>query len=146
MAQQIKSVGAVSLRLLGNAHVDRRGIRSPRPARSTSKWALLGAGVHIPPEGSAASGFGILVAETIAKVRCAYFVQGKSIKAICLGLGVSRKVVRKVLRSEATDFAYERSVQPEPKIRPWREQLERLLAANAARPHRERLTLTRVFE
>jgi transposase len=29
---------------------------------------------------------------------------------------------------------------------PWREELERLLAANAARPNRERLTLVRLFE
>ena len=88
----------------------------------------------------------MLVVETIAKIRRAYFVQGKAIKAICRELGVSRKVVRKVLRSGATEFAYERTVQPQPKIGPWREQLDRLLAANAARPRRERLTLMRVFE
>ena len=88
----------------------------------------------------------MLVVETIAKIRRAYFVQGKAIKAICRELGVSRKVVRKVLRSGATEFAYERSVQPQPKIGPWREQLERLLAENAGRPRRERLTLMRVFE
>ena len=54
------------------------------------------------------AGFGMLVVETIAKIRRAYFVQGKSIKAICRELRVSRKVVRKVLRSEATEFRYER--------------------------------------
>ena len=43
----------------------------------------------------------MLVVETVAKVRRAYFVQGKAIKAICRELRVSRKVVRKVLRSEA---------------------------------------------
>jgi DNA-binding transcriptional regulator LsrR (DeoR family) len=42
----------------------------------------------------------MLVVETIAKIRRAYFVQGKSIKAICRELRVSRKVVRKVLRSQ----------------------------------------------
>jgi len=88
----------------------------------------------------------MLIVETIAKIRRAYFVQGKAIKAICRELGVSRKVVRKVLRSGATEFAYERRVQPQPKIGPWREQLERLLAANAGRPRRERLTLMRIFE
>ena len=50
----------------------------------------------------------MLVLETVAKIRRAYFVQRKTIKAICRELRVSRKVVRKVLRSEATRFHYER--------------------------------------
>jgi transposase len=84
--------------------------------------------------------------ETIAKIRRAYFVQRKTIKAICRELKVSRKVVRKVLRSGETAFEYVRTVQPQPKVGPWLEELDRLLATNAARPSRERLTLTRVFE
>lgn len=88
----------------------------------------------------------MLIVETIAKIRRAYFVQRKPIKAICRELSVSRKVVRKVIRSGETAFEYERRVQPQPKIGPWRDHLDGLLAANAARPSRERLTLTRVFE
>jgi transposase len=88
----------------------------------------------------------MLVVETIAKIRRAHFVQGKSIKAICRELKVSRKVVRKVLRSGATAFEYERSVQPLPRIGPWKDDLERLLADNEGKPARERLTLMRVFE
>jgi hypothetical protein len=41
---------------------------------------------------------------------------GKSIKAICRELNVSRKVVRKVLRSDATEFRYERKQQPFPRM------------------------------
>jgi transposase len=88
----------------------------------------------------------MLVLETIAKIRRAYFVQQKTIKAICRELRVSRKVVRKVLRSEATEFHYERSEQPLPRIGPWQEALDRMLASNEAKPTRERLTLIRVFE
>ncbi len=88
----------------------------------------------------------MLVVETIAKIRRAYFVQGKSIKAICRELRVSRKVVRKVLRSEATEFHYERGEQPFRRIGPWKERLDRLLEANAAKANRERLTLIRIFE
>jgi transposase len=88
----------------------------------------------------------MLVVETIARIRRAYFVQGKTIKAICRELRVSRKVVRKVIRSSATAFEYERRVQPQPKLGPWRGELEKLLATNAARPTRERLTLMRLFE
>jgi len=88
----------------------------------------------------------MLVVETIARIRRAYFVQGKTIKAICRELRVSRKVVRKVIRSGATAFEYERRVQPQPKLGPWRGELDQLLATNAARPSRERLTLMRLFE
>jgi DNA-binding transcriptional regulator LsrR (DeoR family) len=60
----------------------------------------------------------MLVLETVAKIRRAHFVQGKGIKAICRELHVSRKVVRKVLRSEASQFQYEREEQPFPRIGP----------------------------
>ena len=46
----------------------------------------------------------MLVVETIAKIRRAYFVQGKPIKAICRELRVLRKTVREVIRSEETAF------------------------------------------
>src|SRR5919199_6430926 len=88
----------------------------------------------------------MLVVETIAKMRRAYFVQGKSIKAICRELRVSRKVVRKVLRSETTAFRYHRDQQPLRRIGPCQDELDRLLAANEAKPSRERLTLVRMFE
>jgi transposase len=88
----------------------------------------------------------MLVVETIAKIRRAYLVQGKSIKAICRELKVSRKVVRKVLRSGATEFSYERAVQPLPRIGPWKADLDRILSGNEAKPTRERLTLIRIFE
>ena len=88
----------------------------------------------------------MLIVETIAKIRRAFFVQGKSIKGICRELRVSRKVVRKVIRSEATEFHYEREAQPLPKIGPWRDKLDQLLLANEGKASRERLTLIRVFE
>jgi transposase len=88
----------------------------------------------------------MLVVETIAKIRRAFFREGKPIKAICRDLGVSRKVVRKVIRSGATEFRYEREVQPLPKIGRWSDELEQLLTANEGKPPRERLTLIRIFE
>src|SRR5436305_14908597 len=88
----------------------------------------------------------MLVVETIAKIRRAYFVQGKAIKAICRELRVSRKVVRKVLRAEATEFRYEREEQPLPRIGPWQESVDRLPVSNEAKPSRERLTRSRGFE
>ena len=89
---------------------------------------------------------GMLVVETIAKIRRAFFVQGKPIKAICRELKLSRKVVRKVIRSGATEFRYERGTQPLPKIGPLKDELDRLLSVNADKAARERLTLIRIFE
>jgi transposase len=88
----------------------------------------------------------MLVVETIAKIRRAHFAQKKPIKAICREFRVSRKVVRKVIRSEATEFRYERGTQPLPRIGPWRNQLDALLLANEDKQARERLTLIRIFE
>ena len=88
----------------------------------------------------------MLVMETIAKIRRAYFLAKRSIKAICREFHLSRKVVRKVVRSETTEFRYERGRQPLPRIGPWRDQLEGLLLANEQRAVRERLPLVRLFE
>jgi len=88
----------------------------------------------------------MLVVETIAKIRRAFFVQGRAIKAICRDFGISRKVVRKVVRSGSTEFRYERENQPLPKIGRWRDALDQLLLANEAKVPRERLTLIRIFE
>jgi transposase len=81
-----------------------------------------------------------------AKIRRAHFVDGKSIKQICRELRVSRNTVRKVIRSGATEFTYGRTTQPRPKIDPWRSVLDAMLAENARRPKRERLTLIRIYE
>ena len=92
------------------------------------------------------AGAGMLVVETIGKIRRAYFIHKKPIKVICREFRLSRRVVRKVIRSEATEFHYERARQPLPRIDPWREQLDGMLLANEGKPRRERLTLMRVFE
>src|SRR3954466_3636933 len=72
------------------------------------------------------AGFGMLIVETIAKIRRAYFAQEKPIKAICREYRVSRKVVRKVVRSQATEFRYKRGHQPLRRIDPWRKLRLRL--------------------
>jgi transposase len=87
---------------------------------------------------------GMLIVETIGKIRRAYFGQGKPLKAVCQELGVSRKMVRKVVRSEATEFRCQRTVQPWPKLGPWQSAPDDLLVANAGKAPRERLI--RLFE
>ena len=88
----------------------------------------------------------MLVVETIAKIRRMHFGQGMGIKTICRELNLSKKVVRKVVRSGATEFSYKRTVQPRPKLGAWLAELDRLLATNAARASRERLTVMQLYE
>ena len=88
----------------------------------------------------------MLVVETVARIRRAHFVQGKGIKEIARELGIARNTVRKVLRSGETAFAYEREVQPRPKLGAWTDELERRLNANSRLSRRERLGLIRIYE
>jgi predicted transcriptional regulator len=60
---------------------------------------------------------------------------GKTIKEIARDLKVSRNTVRKVLRSGATSFEYEREVQRRAKLGRWTIELAQLLASNE---HRQR--------
>ena len=67
--------------------------------------------------------------DTIARVRRAFHVQGWSVKKIVRELHVSRNTVRRILRSDETDFAYERERQPLPRIGVWKAEIERFLTA-----------------
>jgi len=51
---------------------------------------------------------------------------------------VSRATVRKVVRGRATEFKYERGVQPAPKLGEWVEVLTAILEQEARLPRRER--------
>jgi hypothetical protein len=53
----------------------------------------------------------MLVVEAVAKIRRAYFGQGKAIQETCRALPPPWKVVRKVLRSDETALSYQRGVQ-----------------------------------
>ena len=54
--------------------------------------------------------------------------------------------MRQVIRSGATEFIQDLCLQRLPKIGPWQDKLYALLAENARRPRRERVTHVRVFE
>ena len=88
----------------------------------------------------------MLIVETIAKVRRLFRNEHKSIREISRELRISRKVVRKALRSDATAFAYKRQRQPRPQLDGHVAQLDAMLAEELAKPKRQRLTYTRLFE
>ncbi len=54
--------------------------------------------------------------------------------------------MRKVVRGKETEFRYERSVQPAPKLGEWIEVLTGMLEAEAKLPRRERRSTQRLFE
>ena len=59
---------------------------------------------------------------------------------------MSRATVRKVVRGQATEFKYERGVQPAPKLGEWVEVLTEILEKEAKLPRRERRSTQRLFE
>jgi transposase len=88
----------------------------------------------------------MMTVETIGRIRREHVLKGKTIKEIARDLRVSRNTVRRVLRSGKTSFAYDREVQPRPKLGRWTAELEELLAGNETKPAREQLTLIRIYE
>jgi len=68
------------------------------------------------------------------------------IKEIVRTLSVSRATVRKVIRGQATEFKYQRGVQPVPKLGEWVTVLTEILAKEAKLPRRERRSTQGLFE
>ena len=92
----------------------------------------------------------MVTVDTIGKVRRAYFVQGRKIKAIARELRLARNTVRDIVRAGATGEAaerrYVRKAQPLPQLGAFVPALETMLADNTKKPKRERLTFQRIFE
>jgi transposase len=87
----------------------------------------------------------MLIVETIRKVRLAHR-DHKSIREICRAYNLSRNTVRKIIRSDATEFVYERKVQPRPRLEPFKEQLAGYLKEDSAKPVKQRRSAILLFE
>ncbi len=89
----------------------------------------------------------MLIVETIRKIRCAYHRDRKSFRQIAREFKLSRNTVKKVIRSEATEFTYDRKkAQPFPKLAPYQELLSGYLDADAIKLPREQRTAIVMFE
>src|SRR5262249_22748146 len=88
----------------------------------------------------------MVTVDTIARVRRAYFVQKRKIKAIARDLKLARNTVRDIVRAEdQTEHRYVRKEQPRPRLGPHVAALEQMLGENARQPKRERLSYFRIF-
>jgi transposase len=88
----------------------------------------------------------MLTVETIGRVRHAHLVKGKGIKQIARELRLARNTVRSIVRGEDTEHRYRRQDQPLPQLGAFASILDVMLAENAGKAKRERLTFQRIFE
>lgn len=84
--------------------------------------------------------------ETIRKVRLAHHRDHKSIREIARDFNLSRNTVRKIIRSGATEFTYERKVQPRPRLEPFKERLATYLEQDSRKAVKEQRTALLLFE
>ncbi len=88
----------------------------------------------------------MLTVETIRKIRLAHYRDKRPIRQIARDFNLSRNTVKKVIRSEVTEFTYDRRAQPLPKLGPYEVTLLELLESDAALPGREQRTAVLLFE
>lgn len=84
--------------------------------------------------------------ETIRKVRLAHHREHKTIREIARAYNLSRNTVRKIIRTGATEFTYERKVQPRPRLEPFKEQLAKLLEEDSHKLPKQRRSAQLLFE
>lgn len=84
--------------------------------------------------------------ETIRKIRNAHHRDHKPIRQIARDMNLSRNTVRTILRSEATELHYERTVQPSPKLEAFKASLSRMLDEDARKPKKQRRSALLLFE
>jgi len=87
----------------------------------------------------------MLTVETVLEVRLARR-DGESVRAIAKRYRLSRNTVRKYLRSGEVEPRYQRRQEARPKLGPFLEELEQLLAEEAKRPKHERRTALMLFQ
>jgi hypothetical protein len=88
----------------------------------------------------------MIAVDKIGEIRRAFFDRHLPIKEIVRTLSISRATVRKVILGKATEFRYERGVQPAPKLGEWVEVLTEILEKEARLSRRERRSTQRLFE
>jgi transposase len=88
----------------------------------------------------------MFIVESIAKIRRMYHVEKRSIKAITRELKISKNTVRKIIRSDATEFALAKYTKNKPVLGDYLSLLNELLEENTKEPLRRRMTSRKLYE
>jgi transposase len=88
----------------------------------------------------------MLIVETIRKIRHAYHRDKKSLRQIARDFNMARNTVKKVIRSDATEFTYTRTVQPRVKLADFEGRLHEYLTEDRGKPVKHRRSAQILFE
>lgn len=89
---------------------------------------------------------GMLIVESIAKIRRMYQIDAKAIREIARDLNISKNTVKKVIRSDATNVELATYERKKPVIGDYLEKLGELLNANQNEPVRRKMTAKKFYE
>lgn len=92
-----------------------------------------------------AEDMGVLIVETIAKIRLRYKIKKQSIKQIARELGLSRNTVRKAIREDKTANEYQRKNQLSPKLDTYKAQLETWLSYDDKLEKKQRCSARKLY-
>jgi transposase len=87
----------------------------------------------------------MLIMETIAKIRRLYHVNGKGFKTIARELNLSKNTVKKIIRSDETQFKYERQEQGYPVLGSYIDKLKEKLEHDINEPKRRKRTARKIY-
>ena len=84
----------------------------------------------------------MIYVETLGKIRRRYFVNGETISQIARDFRLTRKTVRKLIKSTDPAPKYVRQHQPQPKLGAFQTVLEDWLKTDSQRPRRNAARLS----
>ncbi|MGO8720473.1 MAG: hypothetical protein ACLQMO_14855 [Acidobacteriaceae bacterium] len=84
--------------------------------------------------------------ELYGRVRRAVLVEGRSQRAVARNLGISRDLVRKMLRYAVPPGYQRQQAVKRPKLGPWLGVIDAILEDDKQRPAKQRHTAKRIFD
>lgn len=83
--------------------------------------------------------------DKIGEVRHLRYLQGLTLGEIVRRTKLARNTVRKILRSDKTEFTYHRETTPQPQTGPFREIIKSWLKEDSEKRRKQRRTATRIY-
>jgi len=83
--------------------------------------------------------------DKISEVRHLRYLQGLSIGEIIRRTKLARNTIRKIIRSDKTEFTYQRESTPQPQTGPFRETIKSWIKEDSEKKRKQRRTATRIY-